>query len=242
MKKFTKNLILIPSVFILAGIALLILLDLVVLPIYVSADEYTVPDVVGMQKDKAIQMLKDMKLNPIITTSRYDERYKKDHVIFQKPFPKSVVKEGRRIYLTISGGEQMVEVPNLINKTIRDAKLTLERNGLIIGEIDSVESEFPPNVVCEQEFLEGRQVAMGTAVGLKISLGPQIGMIRVPNILGRSLNDAEKILKSNSLRVGVKTYITSTTLLPNTVVDQQPSEGTLLPVSDSVNVVLSQSK
>jgi len=242
MKKLSKKLFVIPAVVGLSFVVVLVILDTIVLPIYVSAEEYDVPNVVGMQKDEAIRILSDLQLNPIVTTSRYDEKYPKDHVIFQKPFPKSTVKEGRRIYLTISGGEQIIEVPNLINKTIRDAQLTLERNGLVLGKVDSVESEFPPNVICEQEFLEGRQVTRGTAIGIKLSLGPRIGMIRVPNILGRSLNEAEKILKSNSLKIGIKTFITSTTLLPNTVIDQQPSEGELVPVSDSVNVVLSQSK
>jgi len=242
MKKLSKKLFVIPAVVGLSFVVVLVILDTIVLPIYVSAEEYDVPNVVGMQKDEAIRILSDLQLNPIVTTSRYDEKYPKDHVIFQKPFPKSTVKEGRRIYLTISGGEQIIEVPNLINKTIRDAQLTLERNGLVLGKVDSVESEFPPNVICEQEFLEGRQVTRGTAIGIKLSLGPRIGMIRVPNILGRSLNEAEKILKSNSLKIGIKSFITSTTLLPNTVIDQQPSEGELVPVSDSVNVVLSQSK
>ena len=242
MKKLSKKIFVIPTVIVLTVVVLLIILDVIILPIYVSAEEYTVPNVIGTQKDEAIRILSDLKLNPIVTTSRYDEKYPKDHVIFQKPFPNSTVKEGRRIYLTISGGEQIIEVPNLINKTIRDAKITLERYGLMLGKVDSVESEFPPNIICEQEFLEGRQVTRGTAIGLKISLGPKLGMIRVPNILGRSLNEAEKILKSNSLKVGIKTYITSTTLLPNTVIDQQPSEGELVPLSDSVNVVLSQSK
>jgi beta-lactam-binding protein with PASTA domain len=60
--------------------------------------------------------------------------------------------------------------------------------------------------------------------------------------LGKSLRDAENILKENSLKIGLKTFIQSSTLLPNTVVDQQPSENTLVGIGDSVNVVLTQSK
>ena len=242
MKNLTKKIIIIPLVFFLSIIVILLILDQIVLPIYVSANEYIVPNLIGKNKDQAIKILTDMHLSPIINTSRYDEKYQKGQVIFQKPLPKSIVKEGRRIYLTVSGGEQMVKMPNLINKTLRDAQITLERFGLELGNIDSVESEFPVNIVCDQQFFEGRDVAKGTKVDIKISMGPRIGMIRIPNILGRTFGEAEKILKANSLRVGMKTYITSTTLLPNTVTDQQPSEGTLVPVGDSVNVVLTQSR
>lgn len=242
MKKLPKKIFVIPAVFVISVLVLLIILDVIVLPYYVSGNEYSVPNVVGMNKNVAIKTLEDLGLNPIITTSRYDEKFKKDAVIFQKPLPNAKVKDGRRIYLTISGGEQMINVPNLINKTIRDAQITLERNGLMLGKIDSVESEFPPDIVCDQDILEGREIAKGSSIGIKVSLGPKIGMIRVPGILGRTLNDAENILKSNSLRIGNMSYIKSTTMLPNTVVDQQPSEGTLVPQNDSVNVVLTQSK
>ncbi len=241
MKKPSKKIFIIPAVFILSIAVILIILDVIVLPLYVSSDEYTVPKVVGLNKDEAIKVLTDMNLSPIVTTSRFDEKYGKDEVIFQKPLPNARVKEGRRIYLTISGGEQMVTIPNLINKTIRDAQITLERIGLLTGKIDSVESEFPVGIVCDQEFLEGREIATGSTVGISISLGPQIGMIRVPGILGKNLNEAEKILKSNSLSIGLRSYITSSTMLPNTIVDQQPSEGSLVPVNDSINVVLTQS-
>ncbi|MDP3442998.1 MAG: PASTA domain-containing protein, partial [Ignavibacteria bacterium] len=60
--------------------------------------------------------------------------------------------------------------------------------------------------------------------------------------LGKSLAEAENILRLNSLRIGTKTYIYSNTLLPNTIVDQQPSENSIIAVGDSVSVVLSQSK
>jgi len=240
MKKISKKIFVIPAVFIISVIVLLIILDVIVLPIFVSADEYSVPNVVGMNKNEAINILTELNLSPIVATSRFDEKYKKDEVIFQKPLPNSIVKTGRRIYLTVSGGEQMIAMPNLINKTIRDAQITLERNGLYLGKIDSVESEFPAGVVCDQEFLESREIAKGSYVGIKISLGPQIGMIRVPGILGKTLNEAEKILKLNSLKIGLRTYITSASMLPNTVVDQQPSEGSLVPVNDSINVVLTQ--
>lgn len=220
----------------------LFVIDYVVLPYYVSGKELKVPEVVGKHKEEAIKILQDANLNPIVQTSRFDQQYQKDHVIFQKPAPGSSVKENRRIYLTISGGEPLIKMPLLISKTVRDAMVTLERLGLSLGKIDSVESEFPPNTIVEQQYFEGRELAKGTNVNVKVSIGPMVGMIRVPNILGRSLAEAENILKSHSLKIGVRTYIHSASLLPNTVVDQQPGENTLVNIGDSVNVVLTQSK
>jgi len=237
-KKTKKKLL-----YIFVGFVLfLIIIDYIALPLYVSGREMKVPNVIGKQKDEAIKILDDAGFNPIVATSRYDQKYKKDYVVFQKPVPNTVVKEHRRIYLTISGGESLIKMPQLIGKTLRDAQVTLERSGFILGKIDSVESEFQPNTIVEQQYLEGRELASGTNVNIKVSIGPQVGMIRVPNILGKSLTDAMNILRANSLRVGAKTYIHSPSLLPNTVVDQQPGENALLKLGDSVNVVLTQSK
>ncbi|MFA5803635.1 MAG: PASTA domain-containing protein [Melioribacteraceae bacterium] len=225
-----------------AILVFLLVIDYIILPLYVSGSERQIPNVIGKQKDEAIKILEDAGLNPIVQTSRFDQKYQKDHVIFQNPSPNRTVKTNRRVYLTISGGNPQIKMPALIGKTIRDGTVTLERIGLSIGKIDSIESEFPSGTIVEQQIPQGREIAKGTSVYLKLSVGPQAGMIRVPNLLGKSLFEAESMLKNNSLKLGSRTYINSPSLLPNTVVDQQPSESALIKVGDSVNVVLTQNK
>jgi eukaryotic-like serine/threonine-protein kinase len=222
-------------------LAVAIVVDNVIMPIYVSGKETSIPNVLGKNKDEAVRILEDAGFSPVVQTSRFDQKYQKDQVILQKPDAGSVVKVNRRIYLTVSGGEPLLKMPSLISKTYRDAQITLEKLGLKIGKVDSVESEFPENTIVEQQYFEGREIPAGSAVNLKVSIGPKVGMIRVPNILGKSVIEAEEILRASSLKLGLKTYIQSPTLLPNTVVDQQPSENALISNGDSVSVVLSQS-
>ncbi len=229
--------------YILGGIfVFLLVIDYIILPLYVSGSEHQVPNVVGKQKDEAIKILEDAGLNPIVQTSRYDQKYQKNHEIFQNPSSNLTVKSNRRIYLTISGGEPQIPMPSLIGKTIRDATVTLERLGLSIGKIDSVESEFPAGIIVEQQFFQGKEISKGSAVNFKLSIGPQVGMVRVPSLFGQTLSEAEKILKNNSLRVGNKVYIFSQNYLPNTVVDQYPSINTLTKIGDSVTVTLTRTK
>ena len=223
-------------------VAFLVVLDDVIFPLYVSGKEEAVPNVVGKNKDEAIKILTNAGLSPIVETSRFDDKYHKDQVIYQKPNANTVVKVNRRVYLTVSGGEPMVKMPSLITKSFREAQLTLARTGLNLGKVDSVESEFPINTIVEQQYFEGKEIAKGTTVNLKVSVGPKVGMIRVPNLLGKSLVEADGILRSLSLKVGNKTFINSPTLLPNTIVDQQPAENSLVSLGDSVNVVLTQTK
>ncbi|MCX6173709.1 MAG: PASTA domain-containing protein [Ignavibacteriales bacterium] len=220
----------------------LLVIDYIILPLYVSGSEHQIPNVIGKQKDEAIKILEDAGLNPIIQTSRFDQKYQRDHVIFQNPSPNMAVKTNRRVYLTISGGDPQIKMPSLVGKTIRDATVTLERLGLSIGKVDSVESEFPAGIIVEQQFLQGKEISKGSAVNFKLSIGPQVGMVRVPSLFGQTLSEAEKILKNNSLRVGNKVYIFSQNYLPNTVVDQYPSINTLTKIGDSVTVTLTRTK
>lgn len=240
MKKLLKKILTVPAIIVLAIIMLVLIVDNVVLPWYVSAPEKAIPNVVGLQKDDAINILKENQLNPILGEPRYDMQFPKDHIIFQKPDAGVIVKEGRRVYLFISGGEPLIKVPTLVGKTYRDAKVTIERLGLVVGETESIRSEFPANTVVNQEPHEGENIAKGSSIDIKISTGPKIGMIRVPNILAKSLGTAETILRRNSLRIGKINYLESPALLPNTIIDQYPSEDKLVSIGDSVDVVVTK--
>lgn len=222
--------------------AFLLLIDLVILPWYVDEPTLQVPDVVGQQQEFAMENLKENNLNPIIESTRYDKDFAEGAVIYQKPSAGSTVKVNRRVYLVISGGNPLIQIPDLEGKTLRDAKLSAERLGLAIGEIIEKRSEFPADIVVDQSIESGENVESGTLIDLTVSIGPRVGMIRVPNILGKPLNSAKRLLIENSLRLGKIEYQTSDKLLPNTVLAQNPVENTLLPASDSVDVVISRTK
>ena len=240
MKKIFNKIIYIPLSIIVIVLALILLFDKMIMPWYVDAPVYELPDVVGKHKDEALEILKKNILKPVLEGPRYDANYPKDHVIFQKPVAGMSVKEGRRVYLFISGGESLIKVPLLFGKTSRDAKITVERLGLVLGEVEEVRSEMPAGRIIEQDPVEGIDVPKGSEITLKVSVGPKLGMIRIPNLLGKSYKDAENMLKRNSLRFGKINYLESPSLLPNTIIDQYPGENKLVAVGDSVDVVVTK--
>ncbi len=242
MKKPTKNIWKPILSIIILILGALFVLDLVIMPLIIRGGEVNTPNVIGINKEKAFELIEDSGLTPVIETTRYDEKYGKDKVIFQKPEANKLVKSGRRVYITISGGEPLVRVPFIMNKTLRDAQVTLERAGLSLGYIDSVESELDANTIVEQQYFQGRELAKGSKVNVKISIGPQQGMVRVPDLIGRSFSEAENMLKQLQLKIGSKTFFRSSTYLPNTVINHYPPEGTLIQIGDSVNVDLVGSK
>ncbi|NLT49287.1 MAG: PASTA domain-containing protein [Ignavibacteria bacterium] len=240
MKKLLKKILIYAAIIFAAVMLLLLTFDNVYMPWVVNEDEVTVPSVIGLTKEQAIIKLKDANLNPIEEEPRVNDKVEKGIVFFQKPVSGAVVKENRRVYFCISGGEKLVKMPVLEGKTLRDAKITIERYELKLGKVIEVESEYPENTVIGQSLKEGRNVAQGEEVDIEISIGPKLGQIRVPQVVGRSLTEAEKIIRNNSLVPGEITYVNSPALLPNTIVIQYPAEGKLVAIGDSVSLVVAK--
>jgi serine/threonine-protein kinase len=137
-----------------------------------------------------------------------------------------VVKNGRRVYVFISGGEPYVNVPILKGRSLKEAKLSLGRVGLKLGLVSELASENPKNVIFDQQYAAGTSLRKGESVGITVSIGSfSEGDITVPDLIGKSLAEAEKLLADSSLKVGKVNYQNSFSLLPNTILDQYPSKG-----------------
>ncbi len=215
-------------------------LNYYVLPDYVNVKEVRVPNIIGLQREIAVKKLEEAKLTPIKKGVKYTLEVPKGRIMFQNPLPNSVVKEGRRVYYWESGGEPLVQMPKVIGKTIRDARVTLERLGLVVGEIEEVRSEFPNNTVIDQSVKPGEQVAKSDTINLQVSIGPRLGMVRTPALIAKTLKEAKRILRKHNLKVGKIIYQKSDNLLPNTVIDQMPSEDVLINVGESVDLVVTK--
>jgi beta-lactam-binding protein with PASTA domain len=241
MKNFLKKPFIRKSLYVLAGFILFILLmNNVVMPWYVNSPEKSVPKVVGLDVSQAEKILDENDLVAVIGDTTYDASVPKDHVMLQKPNAGEIVKVGRRIYLFVSGGEPIVSVPNLKGKSIRDAKFALERLGLSLGQIDDVPSDNPKDMIFDQQYAEGTKLQRGTRVGVTISVGNNEGLLSVPDLIGKSLVEAQKILADSSLNVGKINYQSSFSLLPNTIVDQYPSKGSKVNPGSSVDLFVTK--
>ena len=223
-----------------AFVVFIAVMNYIVMPWYVSEPELKVPKVLGMKEADALNILKENGLNPVASDTTFDERFPRGSIIYQRPNAGETVKEGRRIYLFISGGEPVVPVPVLKGKSIVDARFALERIGLNLGRIDSITSDYPKNVIFDQQFAVGTPLKKGDSVGVSLSIGHSVGTITVPNLIGKSLNEAEQILADSTLKVGKINYQQSVSLLPNTVLDQYPSQGNKVNPGDSIDLFVTK--
>ncbi|MCX6164189.1 MAG: PASTA domain-containing protein [Ignavibacteriae bacterium] len=204
---------------------LFILFNFVIMPWYVKHTSLVkVPNVIGLQFNEAKKVLEKSGLDVKQGDVRYDESKPIGLVMDQNPMVDQTVKNGRRIYLTVCGGEQLVEVPKLVGRTLRDAKFTLEQRNLQVGEImKKFTNEYAEDVVVSQVVQPGSKVKKLSRVDLIISNGQQIGDIMIPDVIGKKLEEARKILIEKKLTVGKITYQASD-LPSGQIVDQYPKK------------------
>ena len=162
-------------------------------------------------------------------------------MILQNPNAESEVKYGRGIYLTISGGEEFVDVPNLRGKSIREAVFNLERCGLKLGSISYEPSEdIFPNTIIRQGIQPNKKVAIGSQIDLIVSQGRSTDMRSVPDVSSKTLTEAEKMLTNRGFRIGKITYQINLELLPNTILEQYPRAGILMQLGTVVDLIVAQ--
>lgn len=160
-----------------------------------------VPSIVGKNVDAARKMLENKGFEVEIQDSLYIDTFPKLAVIKQTPAGDATVKVNRTIYLTINRAQPpLVEMPNLVGFSIRNAQMYLENLGLHLGDT-SFRPDIAKNAVLEQLY-NGESIKSGTKIfmGSTISfvLGNGIGdlEIGVPDLIGKQYNQARSLLRS----------------------------------------------
>jgi eukaryotic-like serine/threonine-protein kinase len=230
------------AVILVIGFILVILIDNFIMPSYVQKGKTTtVPNVIGLSLGDAKKNLLTRGLEPKEAEYKTDKRYKIGTVILQNPAAESKVKYGRGVYLTISGGEEHVEVPNLRGKSIREAAFNLERCGLKLGSISYEPSDdIFPNTIIRQGIPPNRNVTSGSSIDIIVSQGRSTDMRAVPDVASKTLSEAEKLLTDIGFQVGKITYKINIDLLPNTILEQSPRAGELMQLGTMIDLVVAQ--
>ena len=227
--------------FSLSGI---VILDYLILPNYVGYNnEHYLPDVRGEYLEKATYQLRSLRFNTKPILIPYSESHTPGTVIKMFPRAFTKVKEGRTIDLTIAGKDEDIEIPDISNLSLRNAKLTLTKLGLgidtIIYEYDNVISD---GYISFQLPRKGQTVKSSTNMTLGVSRGAPPDYYIIPDIVNYSLTRARKSIINEGLRVGEITYEFQPDLVPNTVIEQNMTAGMRVSFPASINLLISTDK
>ncbi|HYH48351.1 MAG TPA: Stk1 family PASTA domain-containing Ser/Thr kinase, partial [Acidimicrobiia bacterium] len=137
------------------------------------------------------------------------------------------------------GGGDMVEVGNYLGQTENEARIRIEERGLKADIVAEENDQVPSGEVFDQNPTAGTRIEEGETVTLRVSLGK--GQVRVPDVAGESLDDAQSRLSDAGLNYRVLQE-TSDSVEAGKVTRTDPPAGSQAPKDSEVKLYVSAGK
>ncbi|MDO5426739.1 MAG: Stk1 family PASTA domain-containing Ser/Thr kinase [Coriobacteriia bacterium] len=195
-----------------------------------------VPNVVGKHVDDAKTEITEANFEVGDITEEFNPEVEKDHVISQNPGWRAF--EHDKINLVVSKGAEMVEVPDVKDKTRSEATDILERAGFKVELTDDAyDKDIEAGKVCKQDPEGKTQAPKGSTVKITVSKGVEKG--DVPNVVNYSEADAVAALKAAGFEVSIKREY-SDSVDEGFVMAQSPSSGQKADKGSAVTITVSR--
>jgi beta-lactam-binding protein with PASTA domain len=170
-----------------------------------------VPDFIALTPQEVAEKARENKLEYKIIDSVYTNVVERGTVVEQNPKPGFMVKKNRTIFLTINArNPEMVEVPNLVGLTLRQANAILETSGLKLGKRLYVPDLAINNVLKQlymgKEIKGGDTLEKSSSIDLVLGKGLSDRKTIVPDLISMNFKQAESRILDASLNLGAVTY------------------------------------
>lgn len=135
-------------------------------------EERPVPDVVGLQERQATVVLEQAGFRPV---QRWvDADVDVGLVVGTRPEPGDRRELPAEVTVLVSAGPRVVVVPDLLSRSLTEARATLERLGLRLGRVFPDSSgDAAPGTVLAQNPLPGTSVPRGDSVSVSVAASPE---------------------------------------------------------------------
>ena len=207
--------------------------------------EVEIPNVVGLSKEEAQQEVENAKLVFEVSSEEYSPDVPEGYVISQKAESdlgdftttpgNRKVKQGSKIQVIISKGQEKTTVPNVEGKEKDEAIKMLEDANLVAEVVEETSRTVEEGYVIKQETEPDTEALAGDTVKIHVSTGTGIKQVTVISVIGQDEATAKSNLESLGLKVNV-TYqeatsnngkVTAQSIDANKVVD----EGTTITIT-----------
>ncbi len=238
------------KMFALAAVVILV----IYFAIFVWLDSYTqhgieveVPDVCGMYTSEAEVMLAEQQLHIQVIDSTYSKKVPYGSIVEQNPRAGAKAKHGRSIYVIVNAKMQrLVPIPELKDMSHRQAQAALQSLGFVVDTVLYEPSEFRGLVLDVRQ--NGVSVSAGSRLpeGMKLQLiigqGNGTEQIPVPNLIGKTLDEARTLLLESRLVIGALNYAEpQVDHVDETyyIYQQEPAEGAMILEGSRIDLSLS---
>lgn len=199
--------------------------------------ETTVPSIVGMNQEEAKKLVEERKLKFVLIGKEKSDKAE-GTVLRTYPPEGTKVKVNSEVRVSISGGQDKLEVPNLIGLDLASAKDIITNSGLKLGKVNyQYSNNVPKNSVISQSPEADSSASSDTSISLVISNGPETKYINVPNVVGKGVDDAAAMITNSGLKVSKNPVETNDKSQDGKVIsqsvaaEQQVKEGTTIGIT-----------
>ena len=191
------------TIFIIAGIVIIAIAGLIglgsMLGWFGGSDEIEVPRFVGKTLEQARAEAEGLGLVIEEGDLVYSPDQEEGLITSQNPAAGSKVSEGKVITVNISKGKKDGVVPKIEGMDYEEAKAYLESFGFKMGPGVTVQSHLPKGVIVSQSVPYGTSAKSGTEINVEISDGKGKEMVKVPNLIGKTPDEANSLLSAAGL-------------------------------------------
>ena len=201
------------------------------IPLFISTGpkQVSVPDVVGLSSEQALQAIKDAGFT-VGTTKNFFSDLPAGEAFGLSAESGAILNEGSVLDLFVSIGP----LPDVAGLPVAEATALLEEAGLTFNQLEVFDNSVPAGSAVRLVLSQTPLPEDGT-VTLEVSKGPEI--VIMPNVVGETIEAAKILLENLGLRVVIDTNQLSSNFGIAKVKRQTPSSQTELRVGDSVTIV-----
>ncbi len=196
-----------------------------------------VPSFVGLKYDALTKAEEYSNFTFEVDDNQYNDLYERGAVISQKPKEGTKVKPDSVVRLVISNGTKVVKMPNLIGLEETEAYYQLAELDLEYQKIEVFSDQTPGTVVATEPGYDS-EIPASTVVKVQISMGPENKIVAVPDLLGKSIDEARAELEAIGLEIGGISYVNSAQKR-DTVLSQDPAASSQMSTGGFVNLNVS---
>lgn len=164
-----------------------------------GSDEIEVPSFVGKTLEQAQSEAEAIGLAIQEGDLVFSPDQEEGLIASQNPVKGAKVTKGKVITVNISKGKKDGVVPKIEGMDYEEAKAYLESFGFKMGPGVTVESHLPKGVIVFQSIPYGTAAKSGTEINVEISDGKGKEMVKVPNLIGRTPDEANSLLSAAGL-------------------------------------------
>ena len=197
-----------------------------------------VPSCEGKTQEEAISLLEEAGFQYEIK-EKEDDAAEIGTVISQSPGAGTKLENGTNVTLTVCVGKEKVDMPNVVDMTLENARNQLEAMGLKVTVKNEYDDVIEENDVISTSPKAGEKVKVGSTVTLTVSKGKETKTVKVPDLVGKSYDDASYVLTTANLKVGAVEKQYSDTYKKDQVIWQSESKDTEVKEGTEINLVIS---